>query len=57
MVRLLTPDRGESVVEDLIRGSVRFDNALIDYFIIIKSSGLPTYNFASVVDVPNWDLP
>ena len=50
MVRLLTPDRGETVVEDLIRGSVRFDNALIDDFIIIKSSGLPTYNFASVVD-------
>ncbi|HOB87120.1 MAG TPA: glutamate--tRNA ligase [Bacillota bacterium] len=50
VVRLLTPDRGETVVEDLIRGSVRFDNALIDDFIIIKSSGLPTYNFASVVD-------
>jgi glutamyl/glutaminyl-tRNA synthetase len=38
------------VVRDLIRGEVRFDNSTLDDFIIIKSNGLPTYNFASVVD-------
>jgi glutamyl-tRNA synthetase len=50
VVRLRVPDRGETVVRDLIRGEVRFDNSTLDDFIIIKSNGLPTYNFASVVD-------
>lgn len=50
VIRLRTPDRGETVVRDLIRGEVRFDNSNLDDFIIVKSNGLPTYNFASVVD-------
>lgn len=50
VIRLRTPDHGETVVRDLIRGEVRFNNSDLDDFIIIKSNGLPTYNFASVVD-------
>ncbi len=50
VIRLRTPDSGATVVNDLIRGEVRFDNNNLDDFIIIKSNGLPTYNFASVVD-------
>lgn len=50
VVRLRTPDAGETVVHDLIRGEVHFDNSTLDDFIIVKSNGLPTYNFASVVD-------
>jgi glutamyl-tRNA synthetase len=50
VIRLITPDNGVTVVEDEIRGEVSFDNANLDDFIIIKSNGLPTYNFASVVD-------
>ncbi|HPU01159.1 MAG: glutamate--tRNA ligase [Firmicutes bacterium] len=50
VIRLRTPDRGVTVVRDLIRGEVRFDNSTLDDFIIVKSNGLPTYNFASVVD-------
>lgn len=50
VVRLRTPDHGDTVVQDLIRGEVRFDNRTLDDFIIVKSNGLPTYNFASVVD-------
>ncbi len=50
VVRLRTPDEGETVVRDLIRGEVRFDNSHLDDLIIVKSNGLPTYNFASVVD-------
>ncbi len=50
VIRLLTPDRGTTVVNDLVRGEVIFDNEMLDDFIIIKSNGLPTYNFASVVD-------
>ncbi len=43
-------DEGETVVNDLIRGEVRFENRFIDDFIILKSDGYPTYNFAAVVD-------
>jgi len=50
VIRLLTPDQGVSIVRDEIRGEVSFENANIDDFIIIKSNGLPTYNFASIVD-------
>ncbi|NLA07055.1 MAG: glutamate--tRNA ligase [Firmicutes bacterium] len=41
---------GETVVKDLIRGEVIFRNEFIDDFIIVKSDGYPTYNFAAVVD-------
>jgi len=50
VVRLRTPDEGETIVNDLIRGEVSFDNRGLDDFIILKSNGQPTYNFASVVD-------
>ncbi len=50
VIRLLTPDQGITVVNDEIRGEVSFENAGIDDFIILKSNGLPTYNFASIVD-------
>lgn len=50
VIRLLTPDQGTTVVEDVIRGTVSFENSNLDDFIILKSNGLPTYNFASIVD-------
>ena len=50
VTRLLAPDQGVTVVKDEIRGVVSFENSGIDDFIIIKSNGLPTYNFACVVD-------
>jgi len=37
-------------VEDLIHGPVQFDNSDLDDFIIARSDGYPTYNFAAVVD-------
>ncbi|MGI9953361.1 glutamate--tRNA ligase [Moorellaceae bacterium AZ2] len=49
-IRLAVPDSGTTVVSDVIRGEVAFDNATIDDFIIVKSNGMPTYNFATVVD-------
>lgn len=48
-LRLRVPD-GETVVEDRVRGRVVFSNAEIDDFVIVKSDGMPTYNFAVVVD-------
>lgn len=50
VIRLLTPDSGTTVIQDVIRGEVSFENSELDDLIIIKSNGLPTYNFASVVD-------
>jgi glutamyl/glutaminyl-tRNA synthetase len=40
----------EIVVKDLIRGDVKFKGSELGDFIIIKSDGFPTYNFAVVVD-------
>lgn len=50
VVRVRTPHDGETIVEDIVRGSVSFQNQTLDDFIIVKSNGTPTYNFASVVD-------
>jgi glutamyl-tRNA synthetase len=41
---------GETVVDDLIRGKVVFDNVQLDDLIIVRSDGTPTYNFCVVVD-------
>ncbi|MEQ9365251.1 MAG: glutamate--tRNA ligase [Leptospirales bacterium] len=40
----------EIVVEDAVQGRVKFDSRLIGDFIIIKSNGFPSYNFAVVID-------
>ncbi len=49
-VRFLSSDEGQTVVHDLIRGDVTFENQQLDDLIIQRSDGLPTYNFAVVVD-------
>ena len=48
-VRFKVPG-GEVKFTDLIRGEMSFDSGLIGDFIIVKSDGFPTYNFASPVD-------
>jgi len=50
VIRLKVPDTGQTVVHDLIRGKVEFTNRLFDDFIIARSDGWPTYNFAVAVD-------
>lgn len=49
-VRLRVADEGETVVEDLIRGTSRFENRLLDDFVIARSDRTPLYNFAVAVD-------
>lgn len=49
-VRFKTPADGETVVEDMIRGEVTFENKNLEDFVLMKSSGTPTYNFAAAVD-------
>ncbi len=41
---------GEVTFTDMIRGEVSFDSGLFGDFIIVKSDGYPTYNFASPID-------
>jgi len=49
-VRLKIPADGDIVVHDLIHGDVTFSMGQFDDFVIMKSNGMPTYNFAVVVD-------
>ncbi len=49
-VRIKTPREGQTVVDDLIRGPVVFENANLEDFVLMKSTNTPTYNFAVAVD-------
>jgi glutamyl-tRNA synthetase len=52
VLRFRIPDnRGDIVFQDLIRGEIRFDAALLGGdFVLMKSNGTPSYNFAVVID-------
>jgi glutamyl-tRNA synthetase len=50
VLRFRALDQGETVLDDVIRGRIAFDNATLDDFVLLKSDGLPTYNFAAVID-------
>jgi glutamyl-tRNA synthetase len=49
-IRLRVPKDGETVVHDLVQGTVRVANAELDDMIILRSDGTPTYLHAVVVD-------
>jgi glutamyl-tRNA synthetase len=49
-IRLAAPEAGNIEVEDLIRGTITFPAKEIDDFVIQKTDGFPTYNFAVVLD-------
>lgn len=48
-VRFIIPDYNTEF-EDLIRGAIKIENSVIGDFVIIKSDGSPTYNFAAAID-------
>jgi nondiscriminating glutamyl-tRNA synthetase len=51
VLRFKMPEKEKDiVVHDLIRGDVTFSSSVLDDFIIFKSDGMPTYNFAVVID-------
>ncbi len=50
VVRFKTPLNGEVVVEDELRGNLAFPIENLDDFVIMRSDGMPTYNFAVVID-------
>ncbi|HVG01429.1 MAG TPA: glutamate--tRNA ligase [Nitrospira sp.] len=49
-LRFKAPQDGHTIVEDVIKGRVVFDNVILDDLIILRSNGYPTYNFSVVVD-------
>lgn len=50
VIRFRVPSGENIVVRDLVRGEVTFESDGIGDFIIVKSDGIPTYNFAVVID-------
>jgi glutamyl-tRNA synthetase len=50
VVRFRGPLEGETVVDDLVKGPVRFHNSELDDLVLLRSDGAPTYNLAVVVD-------
>jgi glutamyl-tRNA synthetase len=50
VVRLRAPREGETVVEDVVQGTVTWKNETLDDLILLRSDGTPTYMLAVVVD-------
>jgi len=50
VIRFKAPISGTTVLEDVIKGNIVFQNEELDDFIIARSDGSPTYNFVVVVD-------
>ena len=50
VIRFKAPYKGTTVVEDVIKGNIVFQNDELDDFILCRSDGIPTYNFAVVID-------
>ncbi len=50
VLRFRGPDSGTTLLKDIIKGPIEFDNSELDDLVIVKSDGIATYNFAVVVD-------
>lgn len=49
-IRFKAPQEGKTILPDLIKGTIEFDNGEMDDLVILRSDGWPTYNFSVVVD-------
>jgi len=49
-VRFHVPDDGDVTIHDLIRGDVAWKKESLGDFIVVRSDGLPTYNYSVVID-------
>ncbi len=49
-LRFRTPDEGETVVHDVIRGDVVFENATLEDFVVLRGGGEPMFILANAVD-------
>ncbi|HWR67981.1 MAG TPA: glutamate--tRNA ligase [Desulfomonilia bacterium] len=50
VVRFLMPDSGVTAFDDMIKGRISMENAELDDLILLRSDGMPTYNFTVVID-------
>ena len=50
VVRLRSPQTGETIVHDQVLGDVKFDNSQLDDMVLLRSDGTPTYMLAVVID-------
>ena len=50
VIRLKAPQEGETIVNDLVMGSVTVQNAQLDDMVLVRADGSPTYMLAVVVD-------
>ena len=50
VIRLRAPQQGQTIVEDAVQGTVRWENTQLDDMILLRSDGTPTYMLAVVVD-------
>jgi glutamyl-tRNA synthetase len=56
VVRLRNPDEGEVTFNDLVKGPITVANAELDDLVLMRSDGIPTYNFGVVVDDIDMDI-
>ncbi|MCL2078771.1 MAG: glutamate--tRNA ligase [Oscillospiraceae bacterium] len=49
-VRMKAPKEGETTVVDMVFGEVTTPNKILDDMVLLKRDGMPTYNFANVID-------
>jgi glutamyl-tRNA synthetase len=50
VLRFRTPRTGQTVVHDLLRGDVVYENTELDDLVFLRTDGSPTYNFVVVID-------
>src|SRR5262245_15748924 len=50
VIRFRTPEEGSVGWNDLVKGPIEFPNAELDDLVLLRSDGVPTYNFGVVVD-------
>jgi glutamyl-tRNA synthetase len=50
VIRFKTPTEGETVIDDVVRGHVRFPNKDIEDFVLLRTDGTTVYNLAVTVD-------
>jgi glutamyl-tRNA synthetase len=50
VTRFRCPQMGTTVLNDLIKGPILFDNSELDDLVLERSDGIPTYNYAVVID-------
>jgi glutamyl-tRNA synthetase, bacterial family len=50
VIRQRIPETGSTTFDDAVFGSITVENSTLDENVLLKSDGLPTYNFANVID-------